>query len=390
MNKNFVLFLLGHFLSFTGTWINNTALQWLIYKVTHSSFYLGLTNFLSSFPIILLGFFTGFFIDKYNHKELFTSVLFLSVLPPLGMGLCMQIGALTFSKIAFFVFFAGCLSAFDVPLRQVIISDIVPLNFLTQALSLQSLSFNIARMIGPMIAGWFIARNSFSTCFYLNALSFVPFLFFMKYFINLPETKKISPAKKFSFFSSLKEAFMYVRKKLYLLKVIVAVSIFTFFGASLLVLLPLIVHQGLKGGAKEFALASSSIGMGAILGALSVTFRKVFKDKRFHLFLANVILATGLFGLSLVKSLFFLLAFCLLIGFSFTNFIPIANSFLQEECSPEMRGRIVSFFSMSFLGIYPFGTLTAGFLGAHISYHLLIPLYVGILLSLNTFFLLKK
>jgi MFS family permease len=387
-NRNFKLFLLGHFLSFTGSWINNTALQWLIYRLTNSSFYLGLANFLSSFPIILLGFFTGFFIDRWNRKNLFSWILFFSILPPLGLGLSLQFGVLTFEKIAFFVFFAGCLAAFDVPLRQVIISDIVPLKTLTQALSLQSISFNIARMIGPVIAGWFIARDYFSICFYLNAMSFIPFFIFMKWFIHFPEKRGLS--KKENLWASLKEAFFYLKKKVYLFKVICAVASFTFFGVSLLVLLPIVVHKGLGGGAREFALASSFIGIGAILGAVSVIFKKSLKNKPFHLFLATLILGTGLAGISLVKSFYLLLFFCLLTGFSFTNFIPVANSFIQEECDPGIRGRIMSFFSMSFLGIYPFGNLTVGFLGAHLSYHFLIPIYVILLLFLNSVFLLKN
>ncbi len=385
--RDFCLFLLGHFISFTGVWISNTALQWLIYKLTKSPFSLGLINFLSSIPILFLSFLTGVFIDRFDRKKLFAGILFFSAIPPLLIGLGLQFNLLHFPEIALLVFLSGCFSAFNVPLRQVIISDIIPIVILTQALSLQSISFNIARMVGPLISGWFISKDSFSICFYLNALAFLIYFVIVRFFIKNAGFKR--EKVKEGIFSSFKETLVYLKRHKRLLRVIISVSVFTFFGPSLVVLFPVIIHEGLGGGGKEFSLAFSAIGVGAILGAILVIIKKSVKNKPFHMFFAIFLLGIGLMGISLARSFFIIEIFALFVGFAFTNFIPIANSFLQEETEPHFRGRIISFFSMAFLGVYPFGNLTAGFLAKHIKYYYLIPVYVFLLVSINFFLLLK-
>ena len=211
-NKNFLLFLLGHFLSFTGTWIQNVAQNWLVYKLTGSSFYLGLFTFLSSSPIIFLGFVSGYFIDRFNRQKLLAFIVLSAALPPLIMGALTQKGIITFWEIAVLAFIMGTFSAVDIPLRQVFISEIVEMRQLTKGISFQSMSFNFARMAGPAIAGLVITNIGLYMCFYINSLSFLPFFVILMWFIKPSKKSLTIKTEKVKFKESLKESYHFLKK----------------------------------------------------------------------------------------------------------------------------------------------------------------------------------
>lgn len=388
--RNFRLFIIGHFLSFTGSWIQNTAQVWLVYELTLSSLYLGIFSFFSSFPTILFTFVSGILTDLFDRKKLLSLIAFFSIFPPLVLGVLTQFKLINFWQVTFLAFLSGCLSALDTPLRQVFISEIVPMKFLTKAISFQSLSFNTARVLGPFIAGLIISYGNLYQCFYLNALSFIPFLIFLTFFIKVQKKKEIRKAEKIKFIESLKEILNFLKSEKKIPIVLFSVAIFTIFGASVMVILPVIVHKFYGGGGKEFAFLSSSIGLGAIFGASSVIFRRPIDNKVGHLLKATFILSFGLLGLNFIRSWYLTLFFCFLIGYSFTNFFPVANSYLQENTPDSLRGRIISLFILSFLGTHPVGNFIAGFLASKINLHAILLFYVIFLLSVNSFLLSFK
>ncbi len=388
--RNFKFFIIGHFLSFTGFWIQNTAQIWLVYELTMSSLYLGIFTFLSSFPTIILTFIAGILTDIFDRKKLLSLVVFFSIFPPLILGILTQLKVITFWQITFLAFLSGCLSALNTPLRQVFISEIVPIRFLTKAISFQSLSFNTARVVGPFLAGLIISYGKLYQCFYVNALSFIPFFIFLTFFIKVQEKRKIKEIETYKFKESFKEILKFLNKRKNISTVILSVAVFTIFGASTMVLLPIIVHKFHGGGGREFAFLSSSIGLGAIFGASSVIFRRPIEDKIKHLFKATLILGAGLMGLNLIKNWYLTLIFCFLMGFSFTNFFPVANSYLQENTPDHLRGRIISLFILSFLGTHPIGSFLAGFLANRINLHIILFFYVIILILINSYLLFLK
>ncbi len=388
--KNFLFFLIGHFISFTGSWTQSTAQTWLVYQLTWSGFYLGIFSFLSSFPVIFITILAGIIIDLFDRKKLLSLTLFFSIFPPLVLGLLTQFKIITFWYITFLALLSSCLTAIDTPLRQVFISEIVPLPFLTKAISFQALSFNTARILGPFLAGLIISYGNIYQCFYLNALSFIPFLIFVLFFIKPQLSEKKDLKEKVEIRHTFKEVYSFLKKEKKIVIVIFSVIIFTLFGASVIVLLPLIVHKIHMGGAKEFAFLSSLLGAGAILGAFSVIFGKPIQNKTFHLFKATLFLSISLIGLNTIKNWYFTLFFCSLIGFSFTNFFPVANSYLQENTPESLRGRVISLFTLSFLGIHSVGSFLAGFLADKISLNMVIFFYIILLFSINTYLLLFK
>jgi len=270
--RNFRLFIIGHFLSFTGSWIQNTAQIWLVYELTLSSLYLGIFSFLSSFPTIVLTFISGILTDLFDRKKLLSLIAFFSIFPPLVLGILTQFKLVTFWQVTLLAFLSGCLSALDTPFRQVFIAEIVPVKFLTKAISFQSLSFNMARVLGPFLAGLIISYGNLYQCFYINAFSFLPFFVFLTFFIETQKKREIKKVEKKEISRSLGETFKFLKEEKKILIVIFSVSIFTIFGASVMVLLPIIVHKFHGGGGKEFAFLSSVLGMGAIFGASFIIF----------------------------------------------------------------------------------------------------------------------
>lgn len=380
--RPFQFFIIGHFLSFTGSWMHTTAQNWLVYELTGSSFYLGLLSFFSSSPIVLFGLIAGFLIDKFNRKKFLILITFLSIFPPLILGFLVQKAWVSFWQIAFLAFLLNSFSSIDMPLRQVFISEIVPLKLLTQALSVQAFSFNLARMLGPALAGFIISYYSLYVCFYLNALSFLPFLLFLIFFIQ-PQTSEVKElsSQTLNLKKEVKEIILFLKNNLTLLAVLLSVSNFTFFGISTLILLPVIVHQLYGGEAKEFGILSSFIGLGAILGSLYVFIKKEISQKLEHLFKALLLMGFSMVGLVFCPFWSLTLFLSLLIGFSFTNFFPIANSYLQENTPSQLRGRIMSLFTISFMGVTPLGNFLIGFLAEYLSLKTLLLFYFVLLLS---------
>jgi len=314
-------------------------------------------------------------------------IAFFSIFPPLILGILTQFKLITFWQVTFLAFLSGCLSAIDTPLRQVFISEIVPMSFLTKALSFQTLSFNTARILGPFFAGLIISYGNLYQCFYINALSFIPFFIFLTFFVKTLKQREIKKIEKKEIKRSYKEVYEFLKREKKILNVIFSVANFTIFGAAAMILLPIIVHKIYGKGGKEFAFLFSVLGLGAIFGASSVIFRKPISDQIEHLFKTTIILSLSLLGLNLTKNWYFTLIFCFIIGFSFANFFPVANSYLQENTPNHLRGRIISLFTLAFLGMYPIGSLIAGFLTNKIGLHATLFLYITFLFFLNIYLL---
>ncbi|MDF2952917.1 MAG: putative arabinose efflux permease AraJ [Thermodesulfobacterium sp.] len=383
--RDFNFFIVGYFVSVVGTWLHNTAQVWLVYKLTYSSFYLGLFSFLTSFPGFLLVLFGGFLIDFFDRKFLLVFTTFLSIFPPLILGILTEFNLLNYWSFTLLAFLLGILNTFEVPLRQVFISELVPFSLITKSVSFLSLSLNTARMVGPFLAGLIFSSIGFAYCFYLNSLTFLFFLFMLTQIKILPKVKKEKKDLK----TLYKEPIIFLKKEKNILALLLSVGVFTFFGSSIVILLPLIIHTFFQKGSKEFAFLSSFIGLGAISGALFVIFKKNLKNEIKHLLKATFLLAIGITGLNFIKNWHLTKIFCVLIGFSFTNFFPVANSFIQKNTPLYIRGRIISLFILAYLGIYPLGDLFIGFLAEYINLHIVLVINVLFLITLN-FILLKS
>ncbi len=174
--KEFHIYWIGQIISLSGSWMQIIAQNWLIYFLTKSAFYLGLISFLSSSPMLIFTLFGRVLADKYQRRNILILTQFLSLFPALIIGLLIQADLIKIWHIALASLFLGIAGAFYIPARQVFITEIVKKEMITSAIAMQSISFNIARIIGPFFAGIIVSSINFQTCFYINALSFIPLI----------------------------------------------------------------------------------------------------------------------------------------------------------------------------------------------------------------------
>ncbi|MCS7150560.1 MAG: MFS transporter [Caldimicrobium sp.] len=385
--RDFTLFIIGHFISFTGSWIQTTALHWLIYNLRHSTVDLGFFVFVTSFPGIFMTLLAGIFIDRFNRKNLMQLIMILSLIPPLFMFILIHFNKQTFGLLIILALFSSIFSSIDMPLRQVFISELVPIKFLTQALSLQAFSFNSARMLGPIMAGLIISHISIDLCFLINFLSFLPLLIFT-YFIRyksslVKKTKELSIINEFLNFWH----FLKIKRKISIL--LILISTFTFFATSVIILLPMLTLKILGGSASDFALLSSGVGIGALAGALTSFFRRELFSDLSQLVMAHVLWFLGVMGLVFSNSFPIYYIGMLLIGMSFTNFYPVVNGLLQRETPSELRGKVMSLFSIAFLGMAPLGQTTISLLAEVIVVKDLL-LIIGLFLIIMNLLILRS
>jgi len=341
--------------------VQNTAIHWLVYVYTGSTAKLGLFTLLTNMPVVLFTPLAGLIIDRQNRHKLFRLILTLSIFPPLCMGIFFVFWRFNFYVLVLFSLLGQLLSAVDMPLRQVYISSIVPQRYLTQALSFQALSFHTSRILGSALGGYLIVLFSPVVNFCLNALSYLPFLIFLKKIspgkTELPSSQKKSLKKDFV------ELFTFLNRVKVAYFLILQVSLFSFLGVSYPIVLPKLAVEVYSGLATDYGFLSSVLGCGAMLGALTLGISKTSeKDVCKRVWTTQILFSLALLLISLNQNKIFTSLAVFLMGFSFTNFFPLINTSLQRLTPEALRGRVMSLFTLAFIGTVPFGQFFVGFL----------------------------
>ena len=354
--KEFRAYWIGQIISLSGTWMQQIAQSWLIYVLTKSAFYLGLISFLSSFPTLLFTLFGGVIADKYPRRNILIATQTFSALPAVVIGVLIQLNLVNIWHIAVASFILGVATAFDMPARQAFVTEIVYQDMITSAIAMQSISFNIARIVGPMLAGFVVTHLNFHMCFYLNALSFVPLIIIL---LSIKLDFVVS-SSHISFKESLKEGLQFIVKSRQILYIICSVGIFTLFGLSFMTILPIIAGEILKAEAKGFSMIVSSVGAGSLLSGIFIALKRDIKEKLNHIFGASILFPVGLLGIAFSNNIHLTMFFAFLLGVAFVNFFTVSNSFIQNQTEQKLRGRVMSFFGFVFLGFTPIGNLLIG------------------------------
>lgn len=355
--REFRAYWIGQIISLTGTWMQQIAQSWLVYILTKSAFYLGLISFLASFPTLLFTIFGGVVADRYPRRKILVITQIMSLLPALTVGILIHLNLINIWHIAVASVVLGVTTAFDMPARQAFVTEIVSTEMITSAVAMQSISFNLARITGPFLAGLIVTHLNFYMCFYINALSFIPLIIIL---LNIKSSSETQSSSDQSFKAFLKEGFSFLFQNRQILYVICSVGVFTVFGISFTTILPVIAGEILKTGAKGFGIIVSAIGLGALLAATIIALRRDIEEKPKHIFKASLLFPLGLLGVAFSEKIYLTVAFSFLLGFAFVNFFTISNSYIQQSTEKKMRGRIMSFFGFVFLGFTPIGNLLAG------------------------------
>lgn len=360
-HRNFRLFLAGQFVSLCGSWIQTVAQGWLVLQLTDSAFAVGLVTTLGSLPILLFTLYGGVVADRVNKHRLVLVLQALMLMEALVLGILTQLHLVTVHWVMALAAFFGLLSAFEVPTRQALIAEIVERENLMNAIALGSSAFNVARVVGPAVAGILISTVGLAVCFYANAASYLAVIASLLLMRLEPHAApRAEPA-----LDALREGFRYIFGNRWPRAIVTIIATFAVFGFSFMPMMPVFARDVLHLGARGYGAMLSAIGVGAAaaaffmagLGGRTRRARVVLGSSvLFGLVLTAAALAPGV-GTAIVL---FTLAGCLMA----LNGIA-ANTMLQIQAPDRLRGRVMGFYSFVVLGMAPFGSLQAGWVAEH-------------------------
>ncbi len=357
--RNFRLFYSGQFISLMGTWMQQVALSWLVYRLTGSVLLLGFISFITLFPSFVISPFAGVWSDRFDRHRILIWTQSLFMIQALILAALVLMNLITVRQIIGLSLFLGCINAFDIPARQAFVIEMIEdRNDLGNAIALNSAMFNATRFFGPSIAGILIASVGEGICFLINGLSYIAVIWAL---LAMQIVHKKGNDKKSSLFAELKEGFLYVFRNPEMRSILLLLALTSIMGMPFFVLMPAFAKDILHGGAHTLGFLMSSLGAGALLGAFYLASRVNFKGLRKKILLSVFIFGFGLMGMSIVHNLWSL-SLVFLSGFGMMLQIASSNTWLQMNVEDDKRGRMISFFAVAFLGVAPFGSLLSGIL----------------------------
>jgi MFS family permease len=360
--RDFRLFWFGQIISLSGTWMQSVAQGWLVYSLTKSPFYLGLVAASGSLPILLFTLAGGIAADRFRKRNLLLLTQALSIVPALLLGILTGIGMITVWQVALLAAVLGTVNAFDIPARQSFLIELVGRDSLTSAIALNSAAFHGARMIGPVVAGITIATLGLPACFYLNALSFVAVIVALSKMTIQGEIRENSGG----LFKDFIEGIRFVKSRSGIRRSILLIAVFSLVGMPFITLLPVFAGEILNAGAKGFGFLVGATGAGALAAALLLAFRGDIRDKGRFISMAALSASVSLLMFSLSKNIYISIPFLLVVGWGLVSFLATANSFIQLSAPDNLRGRVMSVFTLVFLGTAPIGNSLVGAMADYI------------------------
>ena len=386
-HRNFQLFIAGQLISLIGTWMQSTAQLWLVYKLTGSAALLGVFGFANQVPILFLASLGGYVGDRYSrHKGVIwtqtASMILAFTLAGLTLTHLIQVWHLIF--IAFLV---GIVNAFDVPIRQAFLVQMVGKEDLPNAIALNSSIFNGARVVGPAIAGFAIAWIHEGWCFFLNGVSFlavIAALLAMRIPHSAPKRDdEVSPLQNFV------QGFRFAMNDLPIRSALLLLSLLSLFALQYTVFLPVFAKDVLHSGARGFGLLMSSAGVGAVFGALHFAARTNYKGLAKWIAFTSSACAVSLIAFSRSQVFWESQLALFVVGFAATSQMAATNTVVQSRVPDELRGRVMAVYATMFMGVQPIGSLIAGGVAKNIGAPYTLALF-GILVLLGSLFFLFR
>ncbi|HUI83325.1 MAG TPA: MFS transporter [Candidatus Binatia bacterium] len=356
-HRNFQLFFAGQLISLIGTWMQTVAQAWLVYRMTNSAFLLGVVGFAGQIPVFLMAPGGGIVADRHNRQHVVVATQTSSMILAAILAALTLSGRVQVWHIMVLAAGMGVVNAFDIPARQAFLMDMVGREDLMNAIALNSSMFNGARIIGPAVAGILVASIGEGWCFFANAVSYIAVIAGL---LMMRIQHPANLANQGSPLENLLEGFAFARNTAPIRAILLLLGLVSFVGMPYAVLMPVFADQILHGGARGLGILMGATGIGALLGAASLAARVGVRG------LGRLIaFCAGGFGLSLILfsfSRFFWLSTLLLLPVGFFMMVQMAssNTLIQAMVPDQLRGRILAVYSMMFMGMAPFGALSAG------------------------------
>jgi len=363
-SSNYRLFFSGQGVSLMGTWMQQTAMSWLVYRLTGSAMILGLIGFTSQIPMLLFSPIAGVYADRLNRYRMVIATQFCAMLQALALAFLALTGLIEVWHLFILSFLLGLINSFDMPIRQSFIVEMLESKAdLGNAIALNSFLFNGARLLGPSVAGVLIGMTSEGTCFLINGISFLAVLLAL---LSMKIKTRVLSRAKDSIMNDLKGGFRYVRNFMPIRYILFNLALMSFVGMPYAVLMPVFAKDILKGGPETLGFLMASSGLGAIAGALFLASRKTILGLGRLIVIGSSIFGAGLLSFAMSRSVLLSAVLLTFTGFGMMVHMVASNTIIQTIVDDEMRGRVMSFFALSFAGTMPFGSLYAGSLASSI------------------------
>lgn len=384
-NRNYQFYFIGQLISLIGTWLQIVAQGWLVLKLTNSVFLIGLVAAVASLPTLLFSLFGGVIVDKFSKKKILVFTHIASMILAFILGLLTVFNIITLEAIIILAFLLGVVAAIDMPARQAFVIDIVGRKDLPSAISLNSGIFNGARVIGPAVAGFLIASVGIGGAFIVNGFTYIAAiaaLLIMKV-VSVNHESHLNPLL------AIKEGIIYSYKHSVIRILLIFVGIVSIFGWSLGTILPYIAEHTFHTDAIGLSYLYVATGLGALTSAIIVSALSKKISPFTFILGGNVIFAIGTFLFSLTSNLTIATIFLFLSGFGLLAQLSMMNTVIQSLVEDKFRGRVMSIYTVMFLGLSLLGNLQIGFFSQHfgtgfaIRLGAFITLLFGILIYIN-------
>jgi MFS family permease len=362
-HRNFRLFFIGQGISLVGTWLQNVGEGWLILTLTNSPFYVGLTSALSSVGVLLFSLYAGVIADRVDKRRVIVFMQMAFMLEALAVSLLIWTHVIAVWQVLVLATLLGIASAFDIPMRQAFVFEMVGREDLMNAIALNSSLFNGARVIGPAIAGFLIGAVGIAWCYFLNSLSYIAVIAGLL-LMRLPYDPR--PPKTTSAWTGFREVLLYLRADRRSRVLMVLTAILSVFGFPYITMMPVFARDVLHRGATGYGALTSSIGIGAVIGALGVALASARIRRRGRLMLVGgTAFGLLLIAFSTTRHLGLAMALLALAGCAMIVNNSITNTLIQMTAPDHLRGRIMGFYSFVFVGMAPFGAFLFGLVAEH-------------------------
>ncbi len=389
-SRNYRLYFMGQAISLTGSWVTRVAISWLVYKLSESAFILGLVSFSGQILTFILAAPAGVYVDRLNRHRLLITTQVLAMTQSALLTYFTFQNQLSITLLILLSAFQGLITAFDTPCRQAFLFDMIhDRQDLPNVIALNSTLVNIARLLGPALAGILITYFGEGGCFLIDTLSYLAVIGSL-ILIKIPEKESFKAKSPNHILQDLTEGYVYTIQSHPIRSVIILLALVSLMGMPYLVLLPYMVIEQLGGGPYALGYLTASSGFGALTAALYLASRNTILGLGRLIQRASLLFGLALIGFSLSHFLWLSLILIYIIGLAMMIQMGATNTILQTIVDEDKRGRVMSFYTMAFMGMMPFGSLLSGMLASYIgvSYTLLaggITCLVGSFWFYNTY-----
>jgi MFS family permease len=385
-HRNFQLYFGGQLVSNIGTWMQIIAQGWVVYQLGHSELILGLVAFASALPTLIVSPWAGVIVDRVSRRNLLMLTQAGSMLLAFMLAILSFSGAVKEWHVIILAALLGVVNAFDAPARQAFVPEMVGKDDLPNAIALNSLMFNSARVLGPALAGLLLVLIGAGWCFTINGISFLAVilgLWLMKLPPHKNEYNLTSP------WEQLVGGVRYTARSREMSALILLSLVFSVFGISYTTILPAFVEKVLKQGPIAYGWVNAVTGLGAVTGAFLLAYRLSHGKRGYWLFWTNIAFPIILmaFAFTTLYPLSLVLTFGL--GFGFMVQFTTINTLLQTRVEDRFRGRVMALYTLTFFGFAPFGNLLIGFLGEKFGLSIAVGIFAICSIVFSTFIFLK-